>query len=152
MMLWLKRHSEALQAMGALLTAAIAVIALIAVKYQVDASARIQREQSARDIYREFLSLSVANPDLAAPDHCAVTSGPREASYFSYVDYMLYAAEQSLALDPGLSVNFTHYLQSHPVALCNLTDPQLDLYEESLAVLIRDIRPAPCPPEPACPN
>ena len=152
MMLWLKRHSEALQAMGALLTAAIAVIALIAVKYQVDASARIQREQSARDIYREFLSLSVANPDLAAPDYCAVTSGPREASYFSYVDYMLYAAEQSLALDPGLSVNFTHYLQSHPVALCNLTDPQLDLYETSLAALIREIRPAPCPPEPACPN
>lgn len=152
MMLWLKRHSEALQAMGALLTAAIAVIALIAVKYQVDASARIQREQSARDIYREFLSLSVANPDLAAPDYCAVTSGPREASYFSYVDYMLYAAEQSLALDPGLSVNFTHYLQNHPVALCNLTDPQLDLYETSLAALIREIRPAPCPPEPACPN
>ncbi len=150
MMRWLTRHSEAVQAMGALLTAVIAVIALVAVKYQVDAAARLQREQSARDIYREFLSLSVANPDLAAPDFCPITTGPREASYYAYFDYMLYAAEQSLSLDPGLSVNFAHYLQNHPDALCGLTDAQLDLYEANVAQLIRDTRPAPCPPALVC--
>lgn len=147
---WLKRNAEALQAIGAILTVVLAAIALAGVKYQVNGAAAIQREQSARDIYREFLNLSVSNPDLAAPDECKLEDSPREASYFAYFDYMLYAAEQSMSLDPELSVNFAHYVQRHARLLCQLSDEQLEVYEPAVADMIRELRPADCASLPPC--
>ncbi|MEM1301574.1 MAG: hypothetical protein AAGH17_03245, partial [Pseudomonadota bacterium] len=60
-MAWLKRNAEALQAIGALLTAAVAIAALVGVKWQLDAAERISQAQSAREIYRDFVALSLAN-------------------------------------------------------------------------------------------
>lgn len=151
MLKWLERHTEIIQSIGALITIVLAVIALLGVKWQIDGAAQIQREQSARDIYREFLSLSVANPDLVSPEYCAIMAGPRAASYTSYVDYMLYAAEQSLALDPGLAPMFTGYFADHEAALCALTDADLDLYEPAVADLIATARAPRCPQTPTCP-
>jgi hypothetical protein len=50
MMRWLNAHAGALQGAAAVATAVIALAALSGVRYQVDASARLAREQSARDI------------------------------------------------------------------------------------------------------
>ena len=76
---WLSRNSSALQALAAVFTVLIAVVALIGVKVQVDASYRVQREQSAKEIYRELLNLSIANPDLTEPNY-KVEFKPYEAA------------------------------------------------------------------------
>ena len=87
---WFERNSKGLQAIAAIITAAAAIIALIGVKLQVDASYRVQREQSAKEIYRELLNLSIANPDFVAPNYCTLKQSPKFPAYESYVDYVLY--------------------------------------------------------------
>ncbi|HRM75069.1 MAG TPA: hypothetical protein PLI13_10275, partial [Paracoccus sp. (in: a-proteobacteria)] len=62
---WLTRNSEALGAVGAIATAIAAVTAVIVIPYQVAQADRIQRDQTAREIYREFLNLTVQKPELA---------------------------------------------------------------------------------------
>ena len=74
---WLESNSRALQALAGLITALLALLALIGVKWQIDASFDSQREQSARDIYREFLNLSISNPEFADPDYCALKASPK---------------------------------------------------------------------------
>lgn len=147
---WLRKNAEAVQAVGAVLTVLLALAALLGVKWQVDGAERIQREQSARDIYREFLSLSVANPDLAEPAFCALEASPKAPAYGAYLDYLLYAAEQSMALDPDLEPLFSGYLTQHKSALCGLTPDQLALYEPGVAALISTVRGG-CTDVPACP-
>jgi hypothetical protein len=115
---WLTRNSSALQALAALLTSAVAIVALIGVKFQIDASYRVQREQSAKEIYRELLNLSIANPDLAEPNYCALKQSPRFASYESYVDYVLYTAEQVVDMDASWSSTIEAHLESHADYLC----------------------------------
>ncbi len=64
---WLEQHAKALQALGVIVTMLAAVAALVGIKVQIDASARQAREQSARDIYREYLNLSIARPGICRP-------------------------------------------------------------------------------------
>ena len=116
---WLSRNSSALQALAAVFTVLIAVVALIGVKVQVDASYRVQREQSAKEIYRELLNLSIANPDLTEPNYCALKQTPRYPAYESYVDYLLYTAEQVIDMDPSWSTTMEQHLQAHADYLCS---------------------------------
>jgi hypothetical protein len=69
---WLRRNSEALEALGGIATAFAAVTALIVIPYQVTQSDRIQSDQTAREIYREFLNLTVQKPDLAHAKYCTL--------------------------------------------------------------------------------
>jgi hypothetical protein len=62
---------------------------LIGIKVQIDANARQQQEQSARDIYREFLNLSISKPEFADPDYCAIKGRSNAGAYENYVEYML---------------------------------------------------------------
>lgn len=78
---WLDKHSQALQALGAIFTVVVALIALIGIKLQIDGQEQVQQSQSAHEIYRGFLALSVDNPDLADSKYCITIKGsPREAS------------------------------------------------------------------------
>jgi hypothetical protein len=47
----------------------------VVIPYQVAQADRIQRDQTAREIYREFLNLTVQKPDLANADYCTL-EGP----------------------------------------------------------------------------
>lgn len=47
-MSWLKRNAEAVEALAANVTALVAIAALIGVKFRLDETDRVQREQSAR--------------------------------------------------------------------------------------------------------
>lgn len=118
-MSWLNRNSNALQALAALFTAAIAIVALIGIKFQVDASYRVQREQSAKEIYRELLNISIANPDFAAPNFCALMQSPKFAAYESYVDYLLYTAEQVIDMDASWSSTMEGHLEAHADYICS---------------------------------
>jgi hypothetical protein len=116
---WLNRNSSALQALAALLTVAVAIVALIGVKLQVDASYRVQQEQSAKEIYRELLNISIANPDFATPDYCALKQSPKFPAYESYVDYVLYTAEQVIDMDAAWSSTMEGHLEAHADYLCS---------------------------------
>lgn len=116
---WLIRNAEPLQAAGALATAFAALTALVVIPYQVAQADRIQRDQTAREIYREFLSLSVQKPELAAADHCALTDGPQITAYAAYVDYLLYTAEQMVDTSPDWKGPMASYVGMHMSYLCD---------------------------------
>lgn len=122
MIAWLNRNSGAMQAAMGALTALIAVAALIGVKVQIDANEAAQRAQSARDIYREFLNLSISQPKFAAPDYCAIADGPDEPAYDNYVQYMLYASEQILASFPDWEPTLATHMKSHREIFCGEND------------------------------
>lgn len=117
-MQWFERHSTALQGMGALVTAVAAVAALIGIKIQIDASAQQQQEQSARDIYREFLNLSVNKPEFAEPDYCSISNGPNAAAYEDYVSYLLYTTEQMLNTSAEWETTMDEHLIRHRDYIC----------------------------------
>jgi hypothetical protein len=146
MMRWLNANAGALQGAAAVATAVIALAALIGVKYQIDASARLAREQSARDIYREFLALSVQNPNLSDPQGCVAAADA--TSYADYVDYLLYMAEQVLDADDGWQPAVDDLFRRHAPAICAIDDA--GLYAPAVSRRIREFQSRGCAAAPAC--
>jgi hypothetical protein len=116
---WLKRNSEALEALGGIATAFAALTALIVIPYQIAQSDRIQRDQTAREIYREFLNLTVQKPDLANADYCALTDAGQKTAYIAYVEYLVYTAEQMVDTSPDWRGAMASYLVDHMAYLCS---------------------------------
>jgi hypothetical protein len=118
-MSWLKQNAEAVEAGAAVVTALVAVLALAGVVYQVAASDTQARAQSAREIYREFVALSVNKPALAAPDYCTIADTPQtHTAYRFYVEYLLYTAEQVLSNDESWAPVFAGHLSHHEQFFC----------------------------------
>ncbi|MBN8629506.1 MAG: hypothetical protein J0L76_01475 [Rhodobacterales bacterium] len=118
---WLIRNAEPLQAVGALATAFAAVTAVIVIPYQGAQADRIQRDQTAREIYREFLNLSVQKPELANADYCAITDPNQKSAYEAYAEYLLYTAEQMVDTSPDWRAPMASYLDDHLAYLCSTT-------------------------------
>lgn len=116
---WLTRNAEPLQALGAIATAFAALTALVVIPYQVAQADRIQRDQTAREIYREFLSLTVQKPELATADYCALKDTNQTAAYSAYVEYLLYTSEQMIDTSPEWRGPMASYLQDHMAYLCS---------------------------------
>lgn len=139
---WISQRAAAVQAVMATLTFAVALLALLGVKWQIDASERLQQEQSARNIYREFLSLSISRPELVEPgDVCSLASAQR-AAYESYVEYLLYTAEQAIRADASWKPVFTERLKGHEQYVCALSD--LTTYEAQVRTLISAFKTQAC--------
>lgn len=119
---WLERNGNALQSLAALITAFAAIAALVGVKVQIVANARLQREQSARDIYREFLNLSIGKPEFAEPDYCAIRRSANAAAYEDYVEYLLYTGDQLIAASPDWEPTLDEHLAGHREYLCRQAD------------------------------
>lgn len=119
---WFERNAKALQGLAATVTAFAAVAALIGVKIQIDANKRQQQEQSARDIYREFLSLSIGKPEFIEPDYCAIKESASAGAYENYVEYMLYTADQLLGVSRDWEATITEHLSGHREYLCQKRD------------------------------
>lgn len=147
---YLNRNSGAIQALGAVLTVVLAAAALIGVKLQIDAADRIQRTQSARDIYREFLNLSVANPKFSQPDFCAISKTGDLGAYESYVGYLLYSAEQLLAVDQDWQDVLRADLAVHAEAVCAMEDEGVQGHTPAVEALIKDVRASHCQQAKAC--
>ena len=139
---WLDSHAKAIQAAGALFAMVAAIGALVGVKMQIDANARQQREQSARDIYREFLNVSINQPKYAHPNYCALRGTPEEAVYEDYVEYMLYTAEQVLQAMPDWQETMEKRLIPHKELLCGANGWNGDVPE--VQRLIKGFRGAQC--------
>ncbi|MGB8812047.1 MAG: hypothetical protein WCC57_02575 [Paracoccaceae bacterium] len=116
---WLTRNAEPLQAVGAIATAFAALTALVVIPYQVSQADRIQRDQTAREIYREFLNLTVQKPDLARADYCTLKDPNQITAYTAYVEYMLYTAEQMIDTSPDWRGPMASYLGDHMAYLCS---------------------------------
>ena len=145
---WFARNAATIEAAGTLVMAGVAVLALVGVKLQIDANDRIQREQSAREIYRDFLALTVAHPDLAHPDGCRGVTGPADPAYDGYLEYLLYTAEQTTRLDLSWDPMIGHWLGNHAGVLCAIDD--WSGYTSEVEALIRQARIDICDPAPVC--
>jgi hypothetical protein len=119
---WLESRAKAIQAFGAIVTMIAALAAVIGVKLQIDANARQQREQSAREIYREYLALSIARPEFSNPDFCAINGTASEGAYEDYVEYLLYTSEQVLEAMPQWEPTLAARLAPHKALLCGEAD------------------------------
>jgi hypothetical protein len=139
---WFDRHGNAVQGISAMATALIALSALVGVKVQIDAAAKSQQEQSARDIYREFLSLSISKPEFSEPDYCAIKGGSQEAAYKNYVDYLLYTSEQMLSVSPEWEGALSEHLAAHEQYLCGVSD--WSGYPENVEALVNRIKSKVC--------
>ena len=116
---WLRRNAELLGAIGAIATAFAAISALIVIPIQITEADRIQRDQTAREIYREFLNLTIQKPELAQADYCAMTDQNQRTAYGAYVEYLLYTAEQMVDSSDHWKVPMTGYLDDHKAYLCS---------------------------------
>ena len=148
-MKWLSKNANSVEALASVATAIVAIAALIGIKYQLEAADRIQKAQTAREAYRSHLALSVANPSFAMPDDaCKLNDGANAGAYISYVDHLLYSAEQMLEVEPGWETTFEEALQPHASYICseNVELGATDKVED----LINDFRGKICTKVPKC--
>ncbi len=122
MIKWLEKYAPALQALSAIGALVAVVGGIVGIRVQLNATAQIQREQSARDIYREFLNISISQSKFAAPDYCAIRETADEAAYENYVQYMLYTSEQVLTALPDWESTMSDHLSDHKELLCSEAD------------------------------
>lgn len=143
MLAWLEKNEKPVKALMAIITALLALAALVGIKVQIDGAARIQREQSARDIYREYLNLSIQKPEFAAPDFCAIAKTNQLPAYQAYVDYLLYTGEQVLSVDAGWTETIDVSLKPHAAYLCDVDEDET--YPDSdVKALVDRLRASEC--------
>lgn len=139
---FVNRNAEGLQAVGGFAAALLALAALIVIPWQINQADRIQREQGARDIYREFLNISIANPKLANAGWCALADANDKASYEAYVEYLLYATEQLVGVDPDWRAPMSAWLTDHAAYVCARGD--WDGYTPEVQALVADFKSELC--------
>jgi hypothetical protein len=77
------------------MAAGFTIAILVAFPFQISVPAALQAEQSARDIYGEFVALSISKPDFAVPDYCSLKTDPDTSTANShYIKFLPYTAEQ----------------------------------------------------------
>jgi hypothetical protein len=136
---WLRDNNEPLQGMGAAITAVAALAALIVIPWQINAADDITRAQTAREIYREFVGLTVQKPELANANFCTIKDDNTKTAYAAYMEYMLYTAEQVMDTSPDdWRDPMAGYLQDHMPFLCAF--PQWDAHAESVVDIITELR------------
>lgn len=140
---WWKENAETVEAVAASVTACMAVAALIGVAMQVRAQHELDRQQAARDLYREHLSLTISAKDIASLDYCSDLPLPQETAYEAYVEHLVYTIEQSAALDADLEKSLAPLLVPHKAYFC--TNEGFEGYPEAVRILRLT-----CPAEPMC--
>jgi hypothetical protein len=133
---WINRNGQGLAAL-------FSALAVLGILYQVRASDAAQRAQSARDIYREFVALTVNKPELALTEWSDALPAERKAAYEAYVEYLLYTSEQVIAADSSWSGPMQGWLCDHKAYLESRDD--LSGYTEAVQGLIVSAREGACP-------
>lgn len=124
-MSWLSRHAPAIEAAAAVITACVAVAALVGVKVQLDEADRLQQVQSARDAFRAHLVLAATTPQFARPANaCTLMDSDQIGAYAAFVDHLLYSAEQMLAVTDGWEASFLLQLANHRDYICSASGPE----------------------------
>jgi hypothetical protein len=139
-----------LQTLSAVVTALAALVALIVIPLQIRANDRLQQAQSARDIYRDFLNLTIQRPEIATTDICTTEDPARRLAYEAYVDHLLYTAEQVLGVSAEWEPVMSAALARHQTYLCTWDEAELVPFSPALASLLNSARHT-CPTAPPCP-
>ncbi len=148
-MKWFSRNANSIDAVAAMITALVAIAALVGIKYQLDAADLQQRTQSARDAYRSHLALASTSPTFANPTAaCQLISGNKAGAYSAFVDHLLYSAEQMLEVEPGWEATFVEALQPHSHYMCSDFAPFGSTPE--MKRLLGDFKGAQCAKVTAC--
>ena len=123
-MSWMSRQAPSIEAAAAVVTAFVAVAALIGVKVQLDEADRLQKAQSAREAYRAHLALAATLPQFAQPaDTCQLLHSEQAGAYAAFVDHLLYSAEQMLDVSDGWDATFLAQLAVHSDYICSAHGP-----------------------------
>jgi hypothetical protein len=109
---WINRNGQGLSAL-------FAAFAVAGILYQVHASEQAQRAQSARNIYREFVALTISRPELALTEWSDALPPERKIAYEAYVEYLLYTSEQVIAADEDWSGPMKAWLCDHTAFLAS---------------------------------
>lgn len=144
------RHVQLLQVFSAVITAVAAVLALIVVPWQIHSADRIQQAQSARDIYRDFLNLTVQKPDVASTDLCNANDRQIRIAYEAYVDHLLYTAEQVLAVSKEWRPPMQTQVDRHRAYLCSWDESEIQSFSDEVVELIANARSS-CAETTTCP-
>lgn len=139
-----------LQAASAVITALAAVLALIVIPWQLREAERLQQAQSARDIYRDFLNLTVQKPEVATTDLCQTTDPRERVAYEAYVDHLLYTAEQVLEVSADWQAPMQAQINRHRPYLCSWGETDLADFSEPVGALLGAARQG-CSSTKACP-
>lgn len=145
---WLERNALTIQAFAAIVTVIAAIIAVIVVPWQIHAADRIQRGQTAREIYREFLNLTANKPEIAAADYCAIKEVKDKMAYEAYVEFLLYTAEQTIDTDDEWRGPMSGYISNHMEYICSESD--WDAQSGPVFAIIEELRKS-CKPDNLCP-
>jgi hypothetical protein len=145
---WLRHNVEPLQGMGAIVTALAAMTALVVIPLQIRAADNIQMRQTARDMYRGFLQLTLERPALANSDFCTATLPDEAIAYSAYMEYMLYTGEQLMITAPeDWASTLQGLMEGHANYFCAQTD--WSGYHLAIQELILTVK-ADCPSPPEC--
>lgn len=146
---WLSRNAPSVEAVAAVITALVAVAALIGVKFQLDEADRIQKAQSAREAYRAHLALASTLPKYAQPsDVCSLLASDQAGAYAAFVDHLLYSAEQMLTVSEGWDETFFDQLVPHALYLCSVDAPFGET--EEVTGLLQSFRDLTCTQQTLC--
>lgn len=145
---WTKDNASSIAALGTVIMALVAILALVGFKYQVDASESLQQHQAAREIYREFLSLTIEKPQLARANYCEISDQDQRVAYEHYVEYILYTAEQVMEMNSYWHDPMFQTLSRHAAYLCARKD--WASYPASITGLLEEIRDLECQKPTAC--
>jgi hypothetical protein len=147
----LLQHAPLIQAASALVTALAAVLALVVVPWQIRSTDQLQQAQSARDIYRDFLNLTVQKPELATLNLCEAPPASTLAAYEAYVSHMLYTAEQVLQVSADWRPTMQAQIDQHRRYICSWDDTELDAFSDAVADLLSTSRQS-CAQVVVCPG
>ena len=137
---------EALAFVASIVTAMVALLALVLAWHQLRVTRREGRLTLAKTIYREYLVMAMDNPMFSSASyplenptmHTFWSDADARERYEFYVAHFLFAAEEILALTnlPTWRDAMQLHLQYHSLYLA--TDgPRLDLYSEEVGELAR---------------
>lgn len=98
---WLTRERNGIASFADLTRISLAVVAGLVAFWQFNEQWRIENERGARAAYREFLVISMNNPELSRPDLLDHDATPTEYErYFWYVNLMSQTFEEVFAHVP----------------------------------------------------
>lgn len=131
---------------AAIVTAMVALLALVLAWHQLRVTRREGRLTLAKTIYREYLAMAIDNPMFSSASypldsprmHAFWNDADTRERYEFYVAHLLFAAEEILALTklPEWRDAMRLHLQYHGLYLA--TDgPRLELYSEEVGALAR---------------
>ena len=132
-----RAQAPVIETAAALVTALAALGALVFIPWQIAQNDRLQREQSAREIYREFLNITIQQAGVASQTACTVAPGAPAVAYSAYVEYLVYTAEQVVGIDAdGWAPTMAARLAPHAALLCQYGPEDLAALEPATAALI----------------